>query len=389
MADFLQMLRQKNIFPRGEDEPLGMPKFDRSDPFHEAFALSEEAKGQDLRRRKELMQFQANLQRRGEMNPVVARQLAQPKKNYVLGPGSGTGALKPSTVEADNAARDAKAADMNREFAAVNAQREELAARRQSSEKIAADKLAAASVENKTAREFKSDEAKAAREDKGWAPYSYKDPDTGEVISARMNMATGKVEPIEQGGRNVGDIKKPGTKFQGVDAKNLADIRETTQSALDELNQLLTPEGNKLAPHAAAASGWSNLFGIPAKVPDIGGTGINRAMEGEAGINSLKSKLMLDVIGKLKAQSKTGATGFGAMNLKELGVLENSATKLKSGLDDEANLAELQRVKKHLENILSESDEEKAAARGSGDQTTGKGKSRRSADQILQQHGYK
>lgn len=53
----------------------------------------------------------------------------------------------------------------------------------------------------------------------------------------------------------------------------------------------------------------------------------------EANIEKLLSQKVLDVMTKLKETSKTGATGFGAMNEKELTLLQNAATALRRDLN--------------------------------------------------------
>ena len=58
----------------------------------------------------------------------------------------------------------------------------------------------------------------------------------------------------------------------------------------------------------------------------------------ESNVNKLLSQKVLDVMTAMKKASKTGATGFGNLSNKELGILQNASTALNKGLtpDDAA-----------------------------------------------------
>ncbi len=395
MADFLQMLRARNVLGR-QDSPLGLPNFEVGDPFEGVMGLAEEAKNQDMRRRKELMQFQQTMQQQADAPRVLAekialgRKLNPANKNYVLGAGSGSGQLKPSTVERDNAVNDAKAQELNQEFARTNELRNEKAAQRASAESIANKKIEAESMENKTQREFQATEAdkarkdraaeaKDARMDKGWQVFNTVDPnDPNKTIPKRMNLATGEVQDV-----NTGTLMKPGTKLptSGRDPK-MESARNMAQSALDELNQLVDEKGN-LSTNAARATGKS---AIPGRLMDKAGLGsfASTYKQGNVGINTLKSKLLLNLLGELKAQSKTGATGFGNMNLKELGVLEQAIGNLDTDLPDEAFAKELVKIRGHLNKILEDSPEEAKAKK-----TPGSPEERKAHyDNLIKERGY-
>jgi hypothetical protein len=61
--------------------------------------------------------------------------------------------------------------------------------------------------------------------------------------------------------------------------------------------------------------------------------------------------LDLKTISDLKAQSKTGATGFGALSEKELSVLENGAASLQTARDEKTFLRELKAVYEVLDKV--------------------------------------
>lgn len=73
-------------------------------------------------------------------------------------------------------------------------------------------------------------------------------------------------------------------------------------------------------------------FGVFGNVPSIPGT--SRA-KWEANVNKLLSSNIINLMTTMKSASKTGATGFGALNKEELTVLRNASTALKRGLSPE------------------------------------------------------
>ncbi len=184
------------------------------------------------------------------------------------------------------------------------------------------------------------------REDAGWSIGIVKDPETGQDISVRINARTGEVMPITMGGKTLEGITKPGVD-KGSN-QQLDNIRTKTQETLQALDEILDDKG-KLKSEIKSAVGASRMFGLqylPATT--------TRA--GDAAIKRLKAMLIVDLIGEMKAQSRTGATGFGQLNLRELGVLENAASKLDPSLDETTFENELIRIRERLKKILQPSD---------------------------------
>jgi len=68
----------------------------------------------------------------------------------------------------------------------------------------------------------------------------------------------------------------------------------------------------------------------------------------------VKARLVTDLLAELKAQSRTGATGFGQLNLQELKIMQDSAAKLNPNQSERAFEAELRRIRQRLEMILKE-----------------------------------
>ena len=138
-------------------------------------------------------------------------------------------------------------------------------------------------------------------------------------------------------------ISKPSQTKQPA---NLAAIQQTTQDTLQALDELLSPD-NKLRPEIGKYVGLGRVSGfIEGHFPGA------EARTTQAKIDRLKNLLSIELIGEMKAQSRTGATGFGQLSTKELEVMEKAASKLDPGIQKEAFEAELIRIKDRLRKIL-------------------------------------
>jgi hypothetical protein len=182
-----------------------------------------------------------------------------------------------------------------------------------------------------------------------WSVVNIPDPnDPTKQIAIRVNADTGAVEPVTMGGKQIGPVmSKSGTSGQ-PDPKSLQAVQNMSRDALNELNNILDEKGN-LRPDISGTVGKSRIF----QMHRIYGSDARQA---DAKIKRLKDLITLSLIGEMKSQSKTGATGFGQMNIRELGVLEGAATKLDPSLDEETFTQELRRIKERLEKILQPAD---------------------------------
>jgi hypothetical protein len=211
-------------------------------------------------------------------------------------------------------------------------------------------------------------------ETRGWKIGSIPDPnDPAKQIGVQYNEATGEVKPISFGNQNP-VITTPSSKPTGPGANvNLEAIQNKTRETLQAVNDLIDEEGN-LKPHAADAVGKSRILGLQ-YVPG------SQTKKGDVDIKALKAKLVVDLIGEMKAQSKTGATGFGALNLRELGVLENAASKLDPTLDEASFAAELKRIRDRLNMVLQPAD-------GFTDTRTVKPKTKKTLEQLKKEYKF-
>lgn len=70
--------------------------------------------------------------------------------------------------------------------------------------------------------------------------------------------------------------------------------------------------------------------------------------------NQLQSQLMVDLIGEMKAQSRTGATGFGALSEREGDILRNAAGRLDPNQSPEDYAKALEEIRSRLMMVLQD-----------------------------------
>lgn len=221
------------------------------------------------------------------------------------------------------------------------------------------------SDEDRIRLNYEADVKLQEQKDKGGGIiFQMQDPnDPTKSIPFLYNPETKKGERITVDGMPVqGPITKPGTPSsktgKTVQPQNLEAIRAQTQEVLDLINNEVlstSKEGKReLSPKVRSAVGWSGLDPRQILPESESRGGVNV-------INRLKAQQIVNLIGEMKAQSRTGATGFGQLNMKELGVLENAAHKLDRFQDPADFLAEVERIRERLELIMKDAEEKEAA----------------------------
>ncbi len=150
----------------------------------------------------------------------------------------------------------------------------------------------------------------------------------GGNADLQRELLQGKIDAAQE---------KTTEKKQAVDAARNAAVAsiDDTAGALDEL----IDEKDQLKPGVGGAVG---LGAIRARIP---GTS---AADAKARIDRLQSRLVVDLLGEMKRQSRTGATGFGALTEKELAVIQNAAARLGNSQSDESFRLALIDVRKQL-----------------------------------------
>ena len=111
-------------------------------------------------------------------------------------------------------------------------------------------------------------------------------------------------------------------------------------------------------------NGWTT--GPAAAV--LGNVPFTGAGELRQSVETLESQIALDKMSAMKKLSSTGATGFGALSEKELGLLTNSIASLKTSQGAEQLRRNLQAVRVHYGRFkqLAEDDYRRAVAQGYG-----------------------
>lgn len=217
-------------------------------------------------------------------------------------------------------------------------------------QKNALEKIHATGGENRKTEEVRQDGRETLQDSRAWVLGTIPDPnDPAKQIGVQINQITGQVRPVSLGGQNTPIAKVPSKLETPVDPK-LQGIQEKTREILSLIdNEILDgkPEDTKrnLRPEvqdAVGASRWMGLQFLPA----------TQTRKGDAAVQRLKSNQIIQLISEMKAQSKTGATGFGQLNIKELNVLESAASKLDPSLDEDTFLGEVMRIRERLAKIL-------------------------------------
>jgi hypothetical protein len=104
-------------------------------------------------------------------------------------------------------------------------------------------------------------------------------------------------------------------------------------SALENLNAIAEVEKNM------------DFFGMQGVIPAIPGTS---KVNWESNIDKILSGKIINLMSDMKKASSTGATGFGQLSNKELGVLQNASTALKKTLKKEDAQRYLNDMKRSL-----------------------------------------
>ena len=127
-------------------------------------------------------------------------------------------------------------------------------------------------------------------------------------------------------------------------ALNDLNKRIAEQSSQDTINSIgkLAAIDPKTGDVTGLLSGTKSLFGL--RIPGI------RLIPGEAAtagayLDQLNSRGIIDLIGEMKSQSRTGGTGFGSLAVKELAVLERANSILSQpNISDAAALAAIRDI---------------------------------------------
>jgi hypothetical protein len=206
-----------------------------------------------------------------------------------------------------------------------------LSARQAAEERAAqaAEARAAREAEGERNRQFRGEQGeanRALREDLARASASGRGETTAlrnDLLRTQVDAATQKAEDKQVADKRARDAARV-TSGATIDViKELADFDERGRATLKP--------------------GTANLFGARNPLARlVPGSDTNNA---KAALDRLKGRVIVDLLNEMKNQSRTGATGFGALSGPELKLLENAAAELNSSMiSDTRAAAELERI---------------------------------------------
>ncbi len=177
-------------------------------------------------------------------------------------------------------------------------------------------------------------------------------------LAARNPVVLQGINPQRQGAV-INEIAKDPALLRQYEETRMEPIRAQAQTLIGAIDQLLIVD-----PDTGAVKGLSPgaraLFGeyTPAMARGFIPTGA--AADANAALNQITGQLIVDLIRDMKAQSPTGATGFGQLNRPELDVLTTASTQLKQRLTEGQALKLLTEARQKSQKILLPSSVEVA-----------------------------
>jgi hypothetical protein len=151
--------------------------------------------------------------------------------------------------------------------------------------------------------------------------------------------------------------EKKATAQKTADAQRGA-VADKAQTVMDIIGQLAEIDPKDFKTITKLRPGTEALYGIPilGRTPEA--FQIGETADARAAMNQLMEQAVTDFLGELKAQSRTGATGFGALSQEELRLVQNASSQLRNPkISSERVRTELERIlkvaKKHYDNAVA------------------------------------
>jgi hypothetical protein len=164
----------------------------------------------------------------------------------------------------------------------------------------------------------------------------------GDVQGTPIPMAQPQVQPQaqEQGFRFKPTPMAEVKAQRDMERENKADSIKS-QNAIDRADSTI-----KTIDHLITNK---NYFGpLEGRVAPVFGGKI----EFDRNFKNLQANAVMDVLSEMKSQSRTGATGFGALNEKELSLIMDAASKLDTRLNEATAEKYLNEMKVNLQKII-------------------------------------
>lgn len=172
-----------------------------------------------------------------------------------------------------------------------------------------------------------------------------------EMVAADPSILQGKTPTVVgQVMRVVAADPELRKKFQD---SRLTPLRERSKTILSAVDKLVTTDKDG---NAKLSSGGQAIFGEYTPAWARSWVPGQQATDANAALQQVMGQQIVDLIGDMKAQSRTGATGFGQLSIRELDVLQSAATQLTHRLSQPAALQQLTAIKSGLNKILKDED---------------------------------
>jgi hypothetical protein len=200
------------------------------------------------------------------------------------------------------------------------------------------------------------DDLLQAKRELGRADDKPADPAMADLNRQLADLRVQSEKQAVAAGQAKQDEATAATRAKRSTATGLAD---DTTTVIDELLDTSDPRNPRLKPGAQA------IFGL--RMPFAGSVPGSQAADAKAALERLTSQLVIGLMSEMKSQSRTGATGFGALSEKELAVLQNAATKLSNqNMSERSAARELLRLRDKIQLIYQQTPAAVATPTGGG-----------------------
>ena len=150
------------------------------------------------------------------------------------------------------------------------------------------------------------------------------DQKTAEAKEAKENTRKSMEEYGSSLMRNAEDLIDPGI-LTLPEKKTFTDLTD------EDIKKFSDEDIQKIVkPTLARSVGTAEGVAVLGAIPSVLRMDVKSRELGKAAIDNLASMLAVNTLLDLKKQSRTGATGFGALSERELSVIENAASRLRA-----------------------------------------------------------
>lgn len=162
-------------------------------------------------------------------------------------------------------------------------------------------------------------------------------------------------------GTVMNEIAKNPVLRRQYDRTRMEPIRAQAETVIAALDQLL--DVNEDDPSKTRlSSGAAGLYGPGLYGRALGYIPGSKVADARAALDQITGQLVLSVLAEMKAQSRTGATGFGQLSNRELDVIEAAATMLKGNISEGLALEKLKELREKFQLVLLDREEAGAGA---------------------------